>query len=288
MKNVNYSTIYFSAFSPNILLTPVQNRISPLNSSVKKIIKEKNLNNKRIYKRASFSDITNINTLNKIQKKIDKIYKDKKQISDSAGNIDINHKQKKLKSFYTIKPIKKEERKKKENLFGKDFIIIAKTTYHPLMKKCKSQKFSAEPYKKYLYEKNVIEKNKKAKEIEMNYIIEAKRQKKIKMETDIRNKYQGLDFSKQKKRECLKEYSQSKNYAKNEKNKNNDENLYSKYLMKKLQFEMYEKKYLFLENNGMIPRVRYTYFDEKLNNFMGKLKKNPICNARIRYLSKNN
>ncbi len=83
------------------------------------------------------------------------------------------------------------------------------------------------------------------------------------------------------------DYLKSKHFGKKEdKNKNDDDNLYSKHLMKKLYFEMYEKKYLFLENNEMIPHIKYTTFNEKLNNFFGKLKTNPICN-QIRYLKNN-
>ena len=274
MKNANYSTVYFSIFSPNILQTPIKNVISPINKSVKKIINEKNKNNKNFYRKINNINIANSNTFNERQKKIYKIYKSsQKIILDSTDNNDISYKQKKIKSFYATKQIKKEPKFRNLKKFGKDFIIIrsasTKKPYKPL-KKCKSQKYSEEPYKKYLYEKNIIEKNKKAKEIEINYIIESKKKQKLKIETDIRNKYQGLDFSKQKKRDCfMLDYLKSKHFGKKEdKNKNDDDNLYSKHLMKKLYFEMYEKKYLFLENNEMIPHIKYTTLKHHVVNYV--------------------
>ena len=292
MKNVSYSTILFSAFSPTVLLTPVKNSINPINSSVKKIIKDKKQNNKKLFMSSSNINISNINKYNIAQKKF---FYNKR--SDSAADINTSYKPKILHSFYNVKPLKKEIKLNNKRKFTKDFIIFRpqriKSCNTSLKKIYKSQRCYVEPYKKYLFEKNKIEKNKRAKEIEMNYIIESKKQQQLKLENDIRNKYQGLDFSRQKKREFfLEKYLKSKEYTKKEeKKKNDDDNLYrqldTKYLLKKLNFEMNEKKYLFHENNEIMPRVRYSSFSIKLKDFLWNLKENPNYNILINYISKN-
>ena len=56
--------------------------------------------------------------------------------------------------------------------------------------------------------------------------------------------------------------------------------------MKRLNFEINEKKYLFLDNNEFVPRVRYSSFNEKYRTFMWNLRDNPNFNALINYISK--
>ena len=152
MKNVSYSTILFSAFSPTVLLTPVKNSINPINSSVKKIIKDKKQNNKKLFMSSSNINISNINKYNIAQKKF---FYNKR--SDSAADINTSYKPKILRSFYNVKPLKKEIKLNNKRKFTKDFIIFRpqriKSCNTSLKKIYKSQRCYMEPYKKYLFEK---------------------------------------------------------------------------------------------------------------------------------------
>ena len=218
--------------------------------------------------------------------------------NDTFENMN-NIKPKVLDSFYSPKSVKRKKKFKNKFKFTKDFIKIKKQralTPNPSFKKIlyKAQKYYVEPYKKYLSEKTKIELNRKAKEREMNYIIESKRQQQIQLENNIRNKFQGLDFSRQKKREFfLAKYLKSKQYGKKKeksKNSEDDNDIFKQsnyqYLMKRLNFEINEKKYLFLDNNEFVPRVRYSSFNEKYRTFMWNLRDNPNFNALINYISK--
>jgi len=302
MKNVSYSTILFSAFSQDGFLSPVKNKIKPITSSVKKIIKKNNENNKKRFINSALS-MTNIrkykNKYNILQKRIYNPYNPYIiNNNDTFENMN-NIKPKVLDSFYSPKSVKRKKKFKNKFKFTKDFIKIKTQralTPNPSFKKIlyKAQKYYVEPYKKYLNEKTKIELNRKAKEREMNYIIESKRQQQIQLENNIRNKFQGLDFSRQKKREFfLAKYLKSKQYGKKKeksKNSEDDNDIFKQsnyqYLMKRLNFEINEKKYLFLDNNEFVPRVRYSSFNEKYRTFMWNLRDNPNFNALINYISK--
>lgn len=300
MKNISYSTILFSAFSPDVLLTPIKNKIKPITSSLKKLIKDKNQNKKRILMKSNSLYLSNTNKYNIFKNHLYNKYIIDKNKSSNYSIEDINYfKPKVLKSFYSPKAIKRRKKFSLKKEFSKDFIFIKpqriKST-SPLFKKIKqkSQKFYIEPYKKYLNDKNKLEQNRKAKEIEMNYIIESKKQQRQKIENNIRNMYQGLDFSRQKKREFfLAKYLKSKQYKKRKARISTDEEenfikqIDYQFLMKKLNFEINEKKYMFLENNDFVPRVKYSSFNEKLRNFLWNLRENPNISPLINYISKN-
>ena len=288
MKNVSFSTILFSALSPDAFVSPIKNEINPKSSSVKKIIKNKT--NKRLFINSSDLNISNINKFDIIKKKFYNRY-----IIDDKNNNILKSTQKTkdtkpllLNSFFTPKLLQKRKKIK----FTKDFIFIKpkrNESASPLFTKIKlkSGKSQLEPYKRYLIDKKKLEINIRAKEIEMNYIDESKRLKKLKMENDIKNKYQGLDFSKQKNRKFyLDDYLNSKKYTQS-KNKNNDNKFEFKNLLKRLNFEIKEKRYIFLENNEFIPIARYSSFNQRLKNFYRNLNENPSLKNLINYISKN-
>ena len=292
MKNVCYSHILFSAFSQDILLSPVRNRIKPITYSVKKIIKNKNQNNKKLFINSSS---LNNDKYNIFHKKFNNTFLINKNNNSESQN---NSKQKILYSFYSGKPKKKKKKLKIGQKFTKDFIIMKKQGYNsanPLYRKInyKIQKYNIEPYKKYLIDKNKIEMNRKAKEREMKYIMESKNNQKLKMENNLRQNYQGLDFSRQKKREFfLAEYLKSKQYAKKVKNhkKDEDENFYRQFecqhLRERLNFEVNERKYLFLDNDEFVPKAKYSSFNQKFKSFLRNLKNNPHLNILVNYISK--
>ena len=299
MKNVSYSTILFSALSQDVLLSPVRNKIRPITTSVKKIIKNKSENNKKLFMSLSSLNLcNNINKYNLFKKRFYNTYLIKK--SNNNSQYELNSKLKILYSFYNSKPLVKKKRLKIGKKFTKDFIIIKKQRYNsansPYKKiNYKIQKYNIEPYKKYLIDKNKIEMNRRAKEREIKYIMESKKQQKIKIENKIRQKFQGLDFSKQKKREFfLEKYLKSKQYTKTkEKIKKNDEdNKYFykqfdyKYLKERLNFEVNERKYMFLDNDEFVPRMRYSSFNQRLKSFLRNIRENPNLNLLINYISK--
>ena len=295
MKNVSYSTILFSAFSQDILLSPVRNRIKPITYSVKKLIKSKNKSNKKMFMNSSSLNLSNNNKNNIFSKKFNNKFLINKNKSSESQN---NSKQKILYLFYDGKPQKKKKKMKIEQKFTKDFIIMKRQQYNsanPSYRKInyKMQKYNMEPYKKYLIDKNKIEMNRKAKEREMKYIMESKKNQRIKMENDIRDKYQGIDFSRQKKREFfLAKYLKSKQYTKKEeKNKNDeDENFYKQFecqhLKERLNFEVNERKYMFLDNDELVPKAKYSNFNQKFKSFLCNLRDNPNLNVLINYISK--
>ena len=291
MKNVSYSTILFSAFSPDAFLSPVRNKINHISLSVKTIIKNQNKKNKKLFTHSSSLNISNTSKYNIIQKKFYNTY-----IIDKNNNIKETTKdsKQKLYNWHFPNSTQREKTFKLSKKFNKDFIFISSKrseSARPLYKKIKMKngKSQIEPYKRYLIEKNKIELNRRAKEVELNYIYESKRQQKLKMENDIKNKYQGLDFSRQKPRDFhLDKYLKSTKYNHRIKNKTNenDSKFEFKNLLKRLNFETKEKRYMFLENNEFVPKVRYSSFNEKLKNFYRNLNVNPQFKNLINYISK--
>ena len=209
-----------------------------------------------------------------------------------------NIQKRKLLSKKDIRTKKKNKNNSTNNLFYnsnlmQDFIIIKPKSskinnYYKIYRK-RELKSAVEPYKKYLSEKNKIEYSKKMKELENKYIIESKLQKKLKYENDIRNKYQGLDFSKQRKRGLfMEEIMKAKKYEKKEDRKRSDNDEFDiKYYTKLYEFIVKEKRYPFLDskNKGFIPSNKYNIFQERFRLFNWKLKENPDYNALINYIS---
>ena len=310
MKNVDFSNILFSIFSPKVILYPVKNSINPITSSVKDIINAKSDNDFKSIRSKSFLNLDiNKNNLipeeliNKFRKdsKIEKFstLKDIKKEYNNKLNLKYIQKRK-LLSKKDIKTKKKNKNNSTNNLFYnsnlmQDFIIIKPKSskannYYKIYRK-RELKSAVEPYKKYLSEKNKIEYSKKMKEIENKYIIESKRQKQLKFENDIRTKFQGIDFSRQGKRESFVEkLLKSKVYAKKEEIKNLDDNELNeidiKYILKMIDFEVNKKKHIFLDNgNKFIPTVKYNDFEERYGIFNWNLRENPNYSILINYIS---
>ena len=128
------------------------------------------------------------------------------------------------------------------------------------------------------------------KELENKYIMESKKQKQLKFENDIRTKFQGIDFFKQRKRESfIEKIIKSKIYKKKEEKKIVDDDLLdkldTKFFLQMLNYEINEKKYMFLENNRIIPIVKYKAFKERFRIFNWHLKNNPNYSTLINYIS---
>ena len=310
MKNVDFSNILFSIFSPKVILYPVKNSINPITSSVKDIINAKSDNNLKSIRSKSFLNLDiNKSTLipgeliNKFRKdsKIEKFstLKDIKKEYNNKLNLK-NIQKRKLLSKKDIRTKRKNKNNSTNNLFYnsnlmQDFIIIKPKSskannYYKIYRK-KELKSAVEPYKKYLYEKNKIEHAKKMKELENKYIIESKRQKQLKFENDIRTKFQGIDFSRQGKRESFVEkLLKSKVYAKKEEIKKLDDNELNeidiKYILNMIDFEVNKKKHIFLDNgNKFIPTVKYNDFEERYGIFNWNLRENPNYSILINYIS---
>ena len=310
MKNVDFSNILFSIFSPKVILYPVKNSINPITSSVKDIINAKSDKNLKSIRSKSFLNLDiNKSTLipgeliNKFRKdsKIEKFstLKDIKKEYNNKLNLK-NIQKRKLLSKKDIRTKKKNKNNSTNNLFYnsnlmQDFIIIKPKSskinnYYKIYRK-RELKSAVEPYKKYLSEKNKIEYSKKMKELENKYIIESKRQKQLKFENDIRTKFQGIDFSRQGKRESFVEkLLKSKVYAKKEEIKKYDDNELNeidiKYILKMIDFEVNKKRHIFLENgNKFIPTVKYNDFEERYGIFNWNLRENPNYSILINYIS---
>ena len=294
MKNINYSTILFSVFSPNVILSPVKNSINPIDISAKEAIKNKNSNNKKLF--ISSMSLSSLDTKNNIEQ--NKFYKtyflDKINVSQSAKKINIK-KPKLIESFYNSKPIKIQKKINTNRMLLKNYDIVIKPIRNKSYKSIniKDKKYIIDPYKQYLIEKSRIELSKRVQEKEMKNLIEEKKQKKIKSENNILNNFQGIDFSKQKKREFfLARYLKSKEYAKKETKVNEikgnelTKKIAFQNFMKNINFEINEKKYLFLENDEFIPHIKYSNFNVKLRSFFNNLKKNPNYNSLINYIYK--
>ena len=302
MKDVNYSTILFSIFSSDVLLSPVRNSLNPITPLAKETLKDKVQNDKKITGESSLSNRNLLHRQTIIKRKISQIYNINNKITKSNSMEKIIIKPKVLTSFYSCKPPKYRKLNNiniKPSLNRESFrnISVKKPQRN---KSCKIINFGIEnkkiylsAYKEYLSEKNKIESDKKAKEIEMNYVIESRKQQQMKLEKDIRTKFQGYDFSKQKERGFfLSEYLKSKQYTKEEvkKKKSEDGNIFKEFdyknFLKKLNFEINEKKYLFLENNDFVPNVQYSNFNMNIRNFIKNLRRNPNFNFLNNQISK--
>ena len=299
MKDVNYSTILFSIFSHDVLLSPVRSLLNPLTPSAKETLKDKVQIDKIIIDGPSSSNRNLLNGQAIIKRKISQTYNintNKIKKSNSMEKIIINPKI--LSSFYSYKPLKFKKlnnNKIKTNNFRNSSVKNPQRN-----KSCKNinygmknKKLYLTAYKEYLSEKNKIESDKKAKEIEMNYVIESRKQQQMKLENDIKKKFQGYDFSKKKERGFfLSEYIKSKQYTKEEvkKKKRGEGNIFKEFdyqnFMKKLNFEMNEKKYLFLDNNDFVPRIHYSSFNRKIRNFFKNLRENPNFNYLKNHIPK--
>ena len=309
MKNVDFSNNVFSIFSPKSVLYPVKNSINPISSSVKDLLNKKKEKKTKLFRSKSYLNL-DVNKNNLIPENLfNKFIKDS-SIKNFSNYIDIQNDYNNKINFCYIKKKKilsKKDKAKKlnknnsaNNIFSnsklmKDFIIIkpksSKVTsnYYKAYRK-REISSAVEPYKKYLYEKNKIEHAKKMKELENKYIIESKRQKQLKFENDIRTKFQGLDFSRQGKRESfIEKIIKTKVFAKKEEKKKSDNYEISeidiKYFLKMIDFEINHKKHIFLENNRFIPAVKYNAFKERFKTFSRLLKENPNYSSLINYIS---
>ena len=299
MKDVNYSTILFSIFSHDVLLSPVRSLLNPLTPSAKETLKDKVQIDKKIIDGPSSSNRNLLNGQAIIKRKISQTYNiniNKIKKSNSMEKIIINPKI--LSSFYSYKPLKFKKlnnNKIKTNNFRNSSVKNPQRN-----KSCKNinygmknKKLYLTAYKEYLSEKNKIEFDKKAKEIEMNYVNESRKQQQMKLENDIRKNFQGYDFSKQKERGFfLSEYIKSKQYTKEEvkKKKRGVGTIFKEFdyqnFIKKLNFEMNEKKYIFLDNNDLVPRIHYSSFNRKIRNFFKNLRENPNYNYLNNHIPK--
>jgi len=280
MKNVDFSNVLLSIFSPEILLYPVKNIINPLTKNKNKLARSKSALNSR----------NNI-----IQKNMKEEYIKNKLVTNF-----INMKKEEEKNNFIFErkinlyPRNEAKNNNNKNLMREFIIIKPKSSnnknYYKIVQN-KSLKNNDEPYKRYLSEKYKIEYIKKMKELENKYILESKRQKKLKFENDIRTKFQGYDFSKQRKKETIFEklikskISEKKDI--NQKTENNDivNQFNTNFFLKMLNFEINEKKYMFLENKKLIPNVKYNDFKERFGIFTWNLKENPNFSTLINYIS---
>lgn len=293
MKDVNYSTILFSIFSHDVLLSPVRSSLNPLTPSAKETLKDKVQVDKKIIDRPSLSNRNLLNGQKIIKRKISQTYyinKDNIKKSNSMEKIMINPKI--LSSFYSYKPLKFKKmnnnsiKSNKESFRNSSVKKLQRNkSYKNINYGMEDKKLYLSAYKEYLSEKNKIEFDKKAKEIEMNYVIESRKQQQMKFENDIKKNFQGYDFSKQKERGFfLSEYIKSKQYTKEEvkKKKGGEGNIFKEFdyqnFIKKLNFEVNEKKYLFLDNNDFVPRIHYSNFNTRIRKFFKSLRENPSYN----------
>ena len=307
MKNVDFSNVLFSVFSPETILYPVKNSINPITLSMKDIIKKNDKNKIELIRSKS---ALNLNRNNLIPKKLYKKYIKDISYKKGTNSLNIKYEENNINNFDYLRKIilypsnESKTNKNKNNSSNnppldyslmKDFIIIkpknAKNNNYYKIINNKEIKTVDEPYKKYLREKNKMEKAKKMKEIENKYIIESKIQKQLKFENDIRTKFQGLDFSKQRKRESfIASVLKSKIYQKKEEKKKLDKSEFDKFdikfFLQMLNYEINEKKYMFLENtNKFIPTVKYNAFKERFRIFNWHLKNNPNYSTLINYIS---
>jgi len=282
MKNVDYSNILFSIFSPRTLLYSVKNKINPITVSLRDTLKNKEKETNKFPRVKSALNI--LNNKNIIPKKLYNKY----IINNNSRN------ESKLKTTKKTKNKSLSQNLSKNNIkITNDYIIIKpnNTQRNYLYNINKATKTGEEPYKKYLSEKKKIEFIKKMKELENKYILESKRQKEIKLENNIRTKFQGIDFSKQRKRESfIEKIIHAKKYDKKEEKNELDNDIIDKYETKffldMLNYELKEKKYMFLEGaNKFIPPAKYKAFKERFRIFNWNLKENPNYSTLIKYIS---
>lgn len=277
MKNLDFSNLLFSVFSPEILIYPVKNSINPITVSVKDLIHN---SHKLIRPKSAL----NINQKNLFPKNL---YN--KCIIEKGKNLNKNNKNN-LYTTMQFKHLGKKSLSHKSLFFGNDSTNDFKPNNYRIKIRNKALKNNEEPYKKYLSDRKKIETIKKLKELEHKYIMDSKIQKALKLENDIRNKFQGLDFSKQKKRDSfIEQIVKSKIYDKQEekkKSENSSSGLYNtNYFLKMINFELNQKRYMFLENNKFIPSVKYNDFKERYKIFTWNLKENPNYSTLINYIS---
>lgn len=74
MKDVNYSTILFSIFSHDVLLSPVRSLLNPLTPSAKETLKDKVQIDKKIIDGSSSSNRNLLNGQAIIKRKISQTY----------------------------------------------------------------------------------------------------------------------------------------------------------------------------------------------------------------------
>ena len=278
MKNINYSTILFSIFSPDIILSRKANPIKPLMNSFYKTIniqesqKQEKSSTKKLMNKKKFIKIPiqeRMSILNKMERvksscnRIPKIY----QLSNGVKPIII---EKSGKNRKYAKRIRTKRLSANKNPF--------------------SQRITIEPYKQYLINKSKLEYNRNRRENKIKYIEEYQRKKKLEMQDFIRNKFNGLDFSKQKPRESfIENYIRSKQYNQRSNSwlKFDSDDIFGQiggdHLVRKVDFETKQKKYIFLGNKTIIPFIKYKNFNEKYNGFKSDLKENPSLRNLIGY-----
>jgi hypothetical protein len=279
----------------------VRNSLNPLTPSAKETLKNKDQIGKIIIDRPCLSNRNLLNGQTIIKRKTSETYninKNNIKKPNSMEKIMINPKI--LSSFYSYKPL--QFKKLNNNSFkpSKESFRNSSGKKPQRNRSCKNinygiknKKLYLSAYKEYLSEKNKIELDKKAKEIEMNYVIESRKQQQMKLENDIKNKFQGYDFSKQKERGFfLSEYLKSKQYTKEEvkKKKRGEGTIFKEFdfqnFIKKLNFEVNEKKYLFLDNKDFIPRIHYSNFNTRIRKFFKSLRENPNYNYLNNHIPK--
>ena len=280
MKNANYSIFLFSTLTPKVIVSSVKNKTT-----------NKKYNNLPLGSFDNFYSTSkkknfDYRTLNASRTGINRI-KDMANISRSAT---LTTKNKTISAYNNF--LKKSKNRLEDKISYKNFVIIP----NQRLKSSKSLKSNllykattihVEPYKQYLIEKNEIESVKNAKETEMKYYLESKRQQQLKRLHEIKTKYQGYDFSRQKSRESFLEIlMKSKNYKKTTrkshikiKKNDNDNALLNNPAEEVGIHKLYnERKYLFSGNCELQPQVKYALYNDQLQTFYSSLADNPDYN----------
>jgi len=251
-NNSNFSVIYFSVFTPEILESKVKNNFMK-NRPKRNFINFKTQNNILINKVKAYSS-TNL----------------KPFFCKTTSNIQKKHQTKKdvllFRDFITLQSNKSKKKKNSKKSFGG----IGRAG-------------SVEPYKQYIIEKRELEENKKRREIEKKYIIESRKLHDIRLINDIKTKYDGYDFSRQE--------SESKNYSK-EKTKyfygrssaiNTRKNNYQYIDIDLLEdIKSNKRKNIFEEDFDLKSSTKYNSFRLKAVSFIKSLRHNPNYNYWIR------
>ena len=282
MRNANYSVFLFSTLTPNVIITSVKNKTTnkkyndfPLNSFDPLYDDNNNIKKKTIEYRLNISrtGIDRIKNLRNVSRSSTLTTKNKNTFSYKNFRIKNSNRVEDQKSYNDLIVIPKQRLKSSKST--KNNLLYKTSTIH------------VEPYKQYLLEKNEIESIKNAKETEMKYYLESKRQQQLKRLHEIKTKYQGYDFSRQKTRESFVEIlMRTKSYKKPLKK--------SHIRMKKIDNEnailrnppeevgipkIYnERKYLFSGNGELQPTVKYAVYNDQLQTFYKSLRDNPDYN----------
>ena len=260
-NNSNFSVIYFSVFTPEILESKVKNNFMK-NRPKRNFINFKTSNNILINRVKVYSS-TNL----------------KPFFCKTTSNIQKNYQSKKdvllFRDFITLQSNKSKKKKNSKNNYGS----IGRVG-------------SVEPYKQYIIEKRELEENKKRREIEKKYIIESRKLHEMRLINDIKNKYDGYDFSRQESKVgFLDKYIESKNYSK-EKTKNfygrtsainTRKNNYQYIDMDLLEdIKSNKRKNIFEEDFDLKSSTKYNSFRVKAVSFIKSLRHNPNYNYWIR------